>query len=420
MQTTLPKSFLDTHEGAEADRILRSCVHCGFCLATCPTYQLVGNELDSPRGRIYLMKQAFEGRELTATTQAHLDRCLTCRSCETTCPSGVEYGKLLDIGRGFVEARIKRPLGVRLKRRVIRYLFVRPTLVHWLLRLGWACRAVLPRRAAKALPPRQQPLPAQAHHAPLQRRMLALAGCVQSATTPNTNASARRVLAAFGIDLVTAPSAGCCGALDYHLAAHAAGLAHARHNIDAWWPLVDQGVEAIVMTASGCETMVRDYGHLLAHDPIYADKAAKISALTRDLGEVIAAEDRSAWRNLGQGRHIAFHAPCTLQHGCKLPGLVEGILRDAGFTLTPVADAHLCCGSAGTYSILQPRLSEQLRQNKLKNLQAGQPELIVTANVGCQLHLGAQAPIAVRHWIELFDPACAAPATRPVSVSAAA
>jgi len=405
MQTSLLESFRSTPDGAEADAILRACVHCGFCLATCPTYQLLGDELDSPRGRIYLMKQVFEGATPTAKTQAHLDRCLTCRACETTCPSGVRYGRLVDIGRGVVESRVPRGAWARLQRWLLRHVMVEPRRFGFFLRIGQWFRPLLPGGLARKIPPRQKRLPATAASCPPTRRMLMLDGCVQPAATPNTNAAAARVLAQFGIELIAAPGAGCCGALDYHLGAHEPGLARMRRNIDAWWPLIEQGAEAIVMTASGCGATVREYGHLLAHDPDYADKAARVTALTRDLGEIVATEDRSIWTGRGAGRRIAYHPPCTLQHAQKKPGLVERVLRDAGYALTPVADSHLCCGSAGTYSILQPKLAKQLLDNKLTHLQAGEPERIVTSNVGCQLHLQTASDVPVQHWIELFDPA---------------
>lgn len=403
MQTSLLEQFRITPEGQEADAILRSCVHCGFCLATCPTYQLLGDELDSPRGRIYLIKQVLEGATPTAKTQLHLDRCLTCRACETTCPSGVRYGRLADIGRGLVEARVPRSPWQRLQRWLLRHVMAYPRRFGFFLRIGQLFRPLLPQALATKLPPRQHALPPTTPTATFARRMLMLDGCVQSVATPNTNAAAVRVLADFGIELIAAPGAGCCGALDYHLGAHQAGLDRIRRNIDAWWPLIEGGVEALVMTASGCGATVREYGQMLAHDPNYAQKAERITTLTRDLGEIVAAEDRSAWNERGAGRRIAYHAPCTLQHAQKLPGLVERILRDAGYQLTPVIDSHLCCGSAGTYSILQPKLSRQLLNNKLTQLQAGEPELIVTANVGCQLHLQTGSGIPVKHWIELFD-----------------
>jgi len=403
MQTSLLEQFRITPEGQEADAILRSCVHCGFCLATCPTYQLLGDELDSPRGRIYLIKEMLEGATPTAKTQLHLDRCLTCRACETTCPSGVRYGRLADIGRGLIETRVPRTAWQRLQRWLLRHVMVQPRRFGFFLRIAQSLRPLLPRALARKVPPRQHRRPAAAAPVALGRRMLMLDGCVQPSATPNTNAAAARVLAGFGIELVAAPGAGCCGALDYHLGAHQAGLNRMRRNIDAWWPLIEQGAEAIVMTASGCGATVREYGQLLAQDPQYAQKAERIAALTRDLGEIIAAEDRSGWNDHGTGRRIAYHAPCTLQHAQKLPGLVEGILRDAGYTLVPVVDAHLCCGSAGTYSILQPKLSKRLLDDKLTHLQAGRPELIVTANVGCQLHLQTASGVPVRHWIELFS-----------------
>ncbi|MBU1191163.1 MAG: glycolate oxidase subunit GlcF [Gammaproteobacteria bacterium] len=401
MQTTLTAAVLSTPEGQEADAILRSCVHCGFCTATCPTYQLLGDELDGPRGRIYLIKQMLEGQPVTRDTQIHLDRCLTCRACETTCPSGVRYGRLADIGRGIAEQRVARPLTERVFRRLLRGVLPHPNRFGSLLRLGQHVRPLLPKSLRTKIPPPQAvgEWPTAQH----TRRMLVLAGCAQSSTTPNTNAAAARVLDRLGISLITAPTAGCCGALSHHLSAETEALNFMRRNIDAWWPYIEQGIETIVMTASGCGVMVKEYGPLLAHDPGYADKAARISALTRDLSEVLAAEDLTKLGNFGKNRRIAVHAPCTLQHGQNLPGAVEGLLTNLGFELTEVRDSHLCCGSAGSYSLLQPKLSQQLRDNKLDALQSGKPELIVTANVGCQLHLASGSEVPVRHWIELLD-----------------
>jgi len=401
MQTTLTAAVLSTPEGQEADAILRSCVHCGFCTATCPTYQLLGDELDGPRGRIYLIKQMLEGQPVTRDTQIHLDRCLTCRACETTCPSGVRYGRLADIGRGIAEQCVARPLTERVFRRLLRGVLPHPNRFGSLLRLGQHVRPLLPKSLRTKIPPPQAvgEWPTAQH----TRRMLVLAGCAQSSTTPNTNAAAARVLDRLGISLITAPTAGCCGALSHHLSAETEALNFMRRNIDAWWPYIEQGIETIVMTASGCGVMVKEYGPLLAHDPGYADKAARISALTRDLSEVLAAEDLTKLGNFGKNRRIAVHAPCTLQHGQNLPGAVEGLLTNLGFELTEVRDSHLCCGSAGSYSLLQPKLSQQLRDNKLDALQSGKPELIVTANVGCQLHLASGSEVPVRHWIELLD-----------------
>ena len=411
MQTRLTDLIKDTPEGKAADAILRSCVHCGFCLATCPTYQLLGNELDSPRGRIYLIKQLMEGEPVTDSTQLHLDRCLTCRACETTCPSGVRYGHLLDIGRGMVERRVERPPHAKFVRYLLRTLLPNRTISGFLLGLARLGRPLLPSRLKKLIAPGSRTvnnLPRTEH----ARTMLILDGCVQPALTPNTNHAAARVLDKLGISLVAAKQAGCCGALAYHLNAQQEGLDAMRRYIDDWWPHVsreDRPVEAIVMTASGCGATVKDYGHLLQHDPLYAEKAARISELARDISEIIASEITSLTSLLNQfepahsPRHIAFHAPCTLQHGMRLGGKVESILKASGFRLSKVADTHLCCGSAGTYSILQPKLSRQLRDNKLAALTADNPELVVTANVGCQTHLQGGADLPVRHWIEILD-----------------
>jgi glycolate dehydrogenase iron-sulfur subunit len=401
MQTQILPEFLETAEGREADAILRSCVHCGFCTATCPTYQLLGDELDGPRGRIYQIKQVLEGHRPTRITQGHLDRCLTCRSCETTCPSGVRYGRLVDIGRHLVEERVERPLGERLLRSLLVRLVPYPRRFAALTALGRLARPLLPRSLADKVP---VPRPAGVWPAARgRRRVLALAGCVQSVATPLTNAAAARVLDRLGLDLVEAPEAGCCGAVAYHLNAQAEGLEAMRRNIDAWWPEIQAGCEAILVTASGCGVMVKDYGALLCQDPAYAEKAARVSDLARDAAELLAGLDLSALGQPGQGRRIAFHAPCTLQHGQKVSGVTESILTRLGFALTPVPDSHLCCGSAGTYSITQPALSKGLRANKVAALESGGPELIATANIGCQLHLKAGTDLPVVHWLELLD-----------------
>ena len=403
MQTTLAESFRNTPEGEVAERILRSCVHCGFCLATCPTYQVLGNELDSPRGRIYLMKQVLEGATPTAKTQLHLDRCLTCRNCETTCPSGVEYGKLLDIGRHLVEEKVGRSLLESATRAALKTGLGTSLLFNSTLRLGQSLRGLMPDFLKARVPPVEHAgtWPAPRH----QRRMLVLQGCVQPGLKPNINTAAARVLDRINISLVAADEAGCCGALAHHLNDTDAGLAAARRNIDAWIPHLDAGVEAIVMTASGCGVMVKDYGWLLRHDAAYAEKAARVSAATQDISEILGAE-RNALKDLATkptSQRIAYHPPCTLQHGQKLTGGVEALLTDAGFELTPVAEKHLCCGSAGTYSILQPGIAGQLRTRKLGNLQAGEPELIVTANIGCLTHLQSGSETPVKHWIEVLD-----------------
>ena len=406
MQTALADIIRDTPTGQEADRILRTCVHCGFCNATCPTYQLLGDELDGPRGRIYLIKQMLEGNAVTVHTLTHLDRCLTCRNCETTCPSGVRYGALLDIGRELAEQRIDRPWPQRTLRWLIRQILPYPERFTPLLRLGQFFRPLLPRALKRKVPPRQRAV-AEGHavsagqrHA---RKMLVLEGCAQPALAPNINAAAARVLDRLGIALIPAAGAGCCGAACHHTSGVEEGLAQARRNIDAWWPHIETGSEAIVMTASGCGVHVKDYGHLLRDDPAYADKARRVSVLTKDISEILAKEDLSAFRPRVQpAGKIAFQSPCSLQHGQKLNGVAEKILRDLGFALTPVSEAHLCCGSAGTYSLLQSGLSQRLLARKLEALCSGQPQLIVTANIGCLAHLQTRADIPVRHWIELL------------------
>ncbi len=405
MQTQLNASLLNTPQGQEADSILRTCVHCGFCNATCPTYQLLGDELDGPRGRIYLIKEMLEGAPVTRKTQIHLDRCLTCRACETTCPSGVQYGKLLDIGRVMVEERVARPWQQRLARFMLRAVIPHPARFTPVLRLGQLLRPLLPAALRKSVPPRQQasPWPAARH----ARRMLVLQGCAQPAIAPNINAAAARVLDWLNISLIRAETAGCCGAVSYHLNAQEEGMDFMRRNIDAWWPHIEAGVETIVITASGCGVLVKEYGHILQHDPAYAEKAARISELTQDISEVLLAEQPALQKIKHVQRNIklAFHSPCTLQHGQQLNGTIETLLQASGFELTPVPDAHLCCGSAGTYSILQKNLSQQLLRNKLTALQSGAPAAIATANIGCLTHLQSEADVPVRHWIEWLDEA---------------
>ena len=408
METRLLASILETPEGQEADAILRACVHCGFCTATCPTYQLLGDELDGPRGRIYLIKQALEGGEVTQKTQLHLDRCLTCRSCETTCPSGVRYGRLVDIGRKFVDDRVGRAPVDAAKRSALRRGLLSKSLFGTALAVGRFAKPFLPRSLASSIPgARSEGIWPSPRHA---RRVLIALGCVQPSLAPNIDAATARVFDRAGISAIPVEGGGCCGALSYHLSEHDEARALARRNIDAWWPHVERGAEAIVVTASGCGVMVRDYGHILAQDPAYAEKAARIAALARDPVELVSA----AWPDLS-GRLVAertqqtlaFHPPCTLQHGMQIRGEVERLLDDAGYTLVPVADAHLCCGSAGTYSILQPELAGQLKSNKLRALEAQRPEIIATANIGCMTHLQSGTRIPIRHWIELIDIATA-------------
>jgi len=409
MHTELAASLAHSSGAQRAKAIIGSCVHCGFCLATCPTYQLLGNELDSPRGRIYLIKQMLEGAPPSEITITHLDRCLTCRACETTCPSGVQYGQLLDVGRQMLETPPIRSRGERLVRSALGAALARRAVFAAALRVGQWLRPLLPRAQAARIPARVRPGPTPApRHA---RRMILLQGCVQPALAPNINAAAARVFDRLGISLVTVKEESCCGALSHHLGATERALQLARRNIDAWMRLLDGGAEALVSTASGCGVMVKDYGELLRHDPRYAAPAARMSAAARDLCEVLSAADVAA---IVRGKihtpksRVAWHSPCTLQHGQKLNARVEPLLEAAGFTLTPVRDPHLCCGSAGTYSILQRELAVRLRSAKLSTLQAGSPAVIATANIGCLQHLAAAAEVPVKHWIELIDEASAA------------
>jgi glycolate oxidase iron-sulfur subunit len=404
VETHLADFIRDSPEGREAEAILRSCVHCGFCTATCPTYQLLGDELDGPRGRIYLIKQMLEGGEVSTSTQLHLDRCLTCRSCETTCPSGVRYGRLADIGRHVMEQRVARPRRERARRWLLRKALLSRPLFATALAGGRLLQPLLPAALAQRVP-RARPTgvwPAACH----PRRMLALTGCVQPALAPSIDAAMARVLDRVGISLVGIAGSGCCGAISHHLAAPDEALRFIRGNIDAWWPEIVRGAEAIVVTASGCGVMVKEYGELLRDDPAYAERARRIAELARDPVEVIAAEWKRLAPQVAMDRgslRVAFHAPCTLQHGQKLGGQVDEILEAIGFELTPVAGAHLCCGSAGTYSILQPQLAAELLANKLRALEEGRPNVIATANIGCMMHLASGTQRAVRHWIELLD-----------------
>jgi len=408
MQTKLSVEFSGTAEGSQADAILRSCVHCGFCNATCPTYQILGDELDGPRGRIYLIKQMLEGAEVGRSTQRHLDRCLTCLNCETTCPSGVEYGKLISIGRALVDERVERPRMEKWMRWLLKE-GLTSALFAPVFKVAQAARRWLPAALREKVPRSTVRRGADWPTTDRERKVLLLAGCVQPAMMPNINGATARVLDAAGIQTLIAEGAGCCGALRDHLNDREGGLADARRNIDAWWPLVAAGtVEAIVVNASACGLAVKHYGEALREDGRYSDKAARISALARDLSELLpellpALKARVRPDAAGS---LAFHAPCTLQHGQRLRGGVEMHLAALGFDMgAGIVDGHLCCGSAGTYSLLQPVLANQLRDRKLANLTASNPRCIVSANVGCIQHLQTGAGIPVRHWVEVLDEA---------------
>ena len=403
MQTHLASWAQDTELGKEADAILRRCVHCGFCTATCPTYQVLGDELDSPRGRIYLIKQVFEGAEPTAATQTHLDRCLTCRNCETTCPSGVQYGHLVDIGRKVVDERVSRPLGQQLLRFFLRKGLNSPLFAP-AMRLGQSLRGFLPASLRRKVPERRAAgkLPDGARHA---RQVLMLAGCVQPAMMPTIDAATIRVLDAIGIGARLAQGGGCCGAINFHLDAQDDALAQMRANVDAWWPLVERGeIEAIVMNASGCGAMVKEYAHHLRGDPAYAQRAERIVALVKDVAEIVAPHAAGLKARLRPiDARTAFHPPCTLQHWQGLRPLSETLLDDLGFALQPFGESHLCCGSAGAYSVLNPELSLSLRDRKLAQVEAVRPEVIVSSNMGCIGHLQSGTSVPVRHWVEVVD-----------------
>ncbi len=403
MYVKLHSDYVDSALAQEAAAIIKSCVHCGFCNATCPTYQELFDERDGPRGRVYLMRAMLESGAAGEATRMHLDRCLTCRSCETTCPSGVRYGRLADIGRELIEQKTRRPVVDGFLRGAARRIFPYPRRVAAVLGAGRLVRWLLPPGLKRQVPLRQTIPAAAVRQTDAERKMIVLGGCVQSAATPRTNAAASRVLQRLGIDLIEAPSAGCCGAVSYHLAAREEALRFVKRNIDAWWPYIESGAEAIVSTASGCGVMIDEYGDLLKGDPEYAARARRVSELARDLSEVIEAEDIEGLRLTTGKPATAVHCPCTLSHGQKREGAIERILERVGIPMASTAEKHLCCGSAGTYSLLQPEISERLLKRKLAALTVGEPEQIVTANIGCQLHLASGSDVPVKHWIELLD-----------------
>lgn len=405
MQTNLAQWARDSKLGQEADDILRRCVHCGFCTATCPTYQVLGNELDSPRGRIYLIKEVLEGNAPTASTQQHLDRCLTCRNCETTCPSGVEYGHLVDIGRQIVEEQVKRPLGQRIQRKLLRE-GLTSRLFAPAYKVGQSLREWLPESIKrKVIEPRSVGVrPATNRHA---RQILLLSGCVQPTMMPSIDAATIRVLDRLGIGTQVEKGAGCCGALNFHLDDQARARAQMRTNIDAWLPWVESGkIEAIVMNASGCGAMVVEYAHHLRDDPVYLPKAEKIVALVRDIAQVVAPHAQSLAAHLDVEKlpkRPVFHPPCTIQHWQNLRSVSEQLMQQLGLQLQPFGESHLCCGSAGAYSVLQPEISGALRDRKLGHLSEAEPDVMMSSNIGCIGHLQSGTDTPVRHWIEVVD-----------------
>jgi len=401
MQTQIDSEFNTTQAGQRAEEILRNCVHCGFCTATCPTYQLLGDELDSPRGRIYLIKQMLEGNEVTNSTQQHLDRCLLCRSCETTCPSGVEYSHLLEIGRELIDKKVSRSITEKITRKALCWLLPYPKRFSTAMTLGRIFKPFLPASIKKSIPDLKGNT--QWSEKSQSRKMLILNGCVQPSLSPEINAASSRVLNKLGIELINKPLAQCCGAVNQHLNDEATSLKFIKQNIDSWYPLIQSGeAEAIIITASGCGAMVKEYAYQLRNDNDYADKAKVISQACKDISEVLSSEDLSNLA-IDTSQTVSFHSPCTLQHAQKLSGVVENILSSAGFKLNIIKDSHLCCGSAGTYSILQPEISQQLKANKLASLQQDKPDIIATANIGCLHHLASGTETKVVHWIELLD-----------------
>ena len=409
MKTIIAKEFADQPQFNPVKGILQSCVHCGFCTATCPTYLLLGDERDSPRGRIYMMKAMFEGEPVTQETRHHLDRCLTCRSCETTCPSGVEYGRLVDLGRVVAEQKAPRPVAQNIVRWGLRQVLPYRSRFGPLFKLGQLVRPVLPRVLKQHIPLSSAKLmvPKTNH----KRVMLSLPGCAQASAAPNTDIAAAQVLDQLSITLKVLHKSGCCGAVNHHLSAHEKALEQARHNIDLVWPELQAGAEAVVITASGCGAALQEYGHLLRYDMAYADKAQQVSKAAKDVVEILAHENLTDIKvRLHEERlnevtsvgKVAVHCPCTQQHAMQLPHKVKALLDDLGFDTADTKNDHLCCGSAGTYSLLQPKLSHQLRNQKIKDLTVGKPQLIVTANIGCQLHLGGTANVPVKHWLELL------------------
>ena len=413
MQTTLTEQYRDSILGRDAEEILRRCVHCGFCNATCPTFQLLGDELDGPRGRIYQIKQILEGTPPTASTQQHLDRCLTCLACETTCPSGVKYSRLLEIGRELTDSSLQRSPAEKWKRILLRKVLLRPALFRLLLKTAHVFSFLLPQSQKQKIPPLGIANPGDSQAAGMTSEnkqeakslgtLIMLRGCAQQVCAPEINQSAAALFSQLGFKLIESPLDNCCGALSHHNDATAEALELARKNIDSWWPLLEQGVQGIVVTASGCTTMVRDYGHLLADDEHYAEKAARVADLCRDPSELLAPISGRLQKKPGLADRICYQAPCSQQHGLRIRGSVEKILSDAGFSLLKQDNGHLCCGSAGSYSILQPALSKQLKENKLHDLGIANPAMIATANIGCLLQLQSASAIPVKHWLQLLE-----------------
>jgi len=405
MQTNIDDALKNTPEGLEAERILRSCVHCGFCTATCPTYRLLGDELDGPRGRIYLIKGLLEGREASDKTQMHLDRCLTCLACETSCPSGVEYGHLLDIGRQQINKKVRRALVEQFYRYLLRKIMPYPGRFVFFLGLGRGIRFILPAKFRKMIPENKHGIITKSASHKHKRKMILFAGCVQPSLSPETNYASTRLLNRLGIETIDSHGEGCCGAINHHMADDDSGLTFIKNNIDAWWPYIEEGLEAIVISASGCGAMIKDYGYILRNDTDYKAKAHQVSMMAKDIGEIIVTEEIQTLKKIIKvnSRSYAFQNPCSLQHGQKIKDGTENLLKKLGYQIHNIEDANQCCGSAGTYSLLQTELSEKLQRKKISALEAVKPDVIMTANIGCQLHLQQATEIPVKHWIEILE-----------------
>ena len=403
MQTSLPEAFIATDAGKRAESVLRSCVHCGFCNATCPTYQLLGNELDGPRGRIYLIKDMLEQGEATAVASEHLDRCLTCRACETTCPSGVAYGELLEIGRNYLEANRPRTFTERFVRRWLLRVVPNPKSFAFWSSLGRLAKPVLGARLKRQLPAKAKlsKMPIAPVTDPAGTVLL-LDGCVQRTATPGVNDALERLLASRRIRVIRAEDEGCCGGLALHLGEEAVALATMAKSLDAITPVLEE-VDAVISSASGCGVTLKDYGRLLTGDDARREQAIRLSDKVLDAGEYLAKLG-GKWGRAETARKVAVHIPCTLQHGQRQGNRPREILESAGYELVATRDDHLCCGSAGSYALLQPEISEQLGADKIAALTGSDPELIATANVGCQMHLGGESGVPVRHWLELLAP----------------
>lgn len=392
MQTNLPNKLLATSSGQRANDILRKCVHCGFCNATCPTHQITGDELDGPRGRIYLIKEMLEGEQTTQSTMQHLDSCLTCLNCETTCPSGVKFGELAEIGKHILDDKNLRNRYGKFKRWIICKILPYPTrFTPFYLVAKWLKLSILPSQTL---------VKSVTTNAQVDKKVILLKGCVQSVAMPNINSKLESLLNQLNIGVFTHPQVDCCNAIHHHNGMPEQALENIKKTIDQWWPLVESGYEEIIMTASGCGSMVKDYGRLLQHDSNYAEKARVISAMTKDASEFLSAYPMQKTKE--ESATIAFHPPCTLQHNQKITGVVEKILANAGYKVTNFKDKHLCCGSAGTYSILQADMAKQLRDNKIKHIHTSQPDIIATANIGCLLHLQQGTSTPVKHWLDLI------------------